>query len=206
VSLPEPAPPSVPATRCEGRRRSPLTTAQAQAHTRGCARGQMLDGGKFKGDGMSRYLLKGLAGHLAGCSIPAELAASQNEADYQRWVTGRIREWLKGRHGGDFALKAEALGGGVRAVPMFGTTFWPDIAVGLADRPALLAVVVQCLTKKGLPSPVSSAIGQAVIYREQYELCLVVMVLLDDLAIALPESLAGKLSKNDIELVRIGPV
>ena len=110
---------------------------------------------------------------------------------------------MREKYGGQFTLRLEEPRGGVQPVEMADTSFWPDMTVGSDAHSTLVAVEVKCLTQKGRPGQVASAIGQALIYRELYEHSLILMVDLDDLDIAFPDSLAEKLADNDIDFVLI---
>lgn len=157
-------------------------------------------------DGVARLrIAQNLAQHLKTAPVPQALLGKRDEREFQRWLARAIRDWAESTPTGIFMVKAEADGGGVQPVEILGTGFWPDVAIGTAERPVALAVEVKCLTRRNRASHTSQPIGQALMYRELYEECLVVLVLVESIEkpVELPWGLARKLSGNNIELVVI---
>ena len=149
-------------------------------------------------------IARSLAEHLRAARLPEDLRGKRDERLFQIWLAGVIGAWA-GAQSAPLIVKAEAQGGGVRPVEILGTGFWPDIAIGTSNQPTKLAVEVKCLTRRNRASHTSQPIGQALMYREMYEECVVVLVLVEDIGrpVALPEGLSNKLLSDRIELVWI---
>ena len=143
-----------------------------------------------------------LAGHLLTCRIPDHLIGEPSEKPFQVWTGQRVAEWLN-----QSALHAKALvelaGGGVRAVHVPPTSFWPDVAVLSDESSGLLAVEVKCLTRTGLPGSVATSIGQAFIYRERYDECLIVLFVVEPLSVELPEGVLTRLASQNVHAATI---
>ncbi len=152
-------------------------------------------------EGVGSEIATGLARHLTRSDVPPDLFGVSDERCFQRWVAKRTEEWLKGRHRGGFWTKGEASGGGVAPVLAFGGGSWPDVTVGSEDWPTAVAIEVKCLKKRGLPNRIAHAVGQALMYREMYDRCLVVFAVIEDIAVEIPRTLLARLSENGITVV-----
>ena len=102
--------------------------------------------------------------------------ASKAERVLQEWVSDQIEEWVKKNHPDRFRIKCEPKTGGVEPIRAFETSFWPDISIESPDKDLLVAVEVKYLTPGSVPSQVSQALGQALVYRQIYQQSLVVLV------------------------------
>jgi len=145
----------------------------------------------------------GLARHLTRSDVPPDLVGVSDERCFQRWVAKRAEEWLNRRHRGRFWTKGEASGGGIAPVRAFGAGSWPDVAIGSEDAPTGVAIEVKCLKKRGLPNRIAHALGQAIMYREVYQWCLVLFVVVEDVDVSMPGTLLSRLSENGITVALV---
>ena len=115
-----------------------------------------------------------LAQHLRGCAVPESLIGTHAEKPFQLWAGDRTREWVSAT-GRRLVVKVEQAGGGVPPIRLFGTSFWPDIAVESSTSQTALAIEVKCVTRSGLPDSFATSVGQSMIYRAQYAECLIAL-------------------------------
>ncbi len=138
-----------------------------------------------------------LSSFITMASVPSHLAGTRPEKGYQLWTADVVKAWLDQEQPGRFRVKVEQAGGGVFPVKMFNTSFWPDVSVETPDGERILAIEVKCLNRRDLPDLIAQALGQAVIYREEYPQSLVVFVLLEELQ-APPSALIERVAAYNI--------
>jgi len=147
-------------------------------------------------------IAKSIAALLTHPSLPEDLLSCYEERRFQIWIAERIEEWSS-QQNGNFIIKVEARGGGVESVRALGTTFWPDITIGSEQAPKALAVEVKCLSRSGLPNSFVTSIGQATMYRELYDECLVTLFVLGALDVEVPSTVLSRLSAQGIQVCLI---
>jgi hypothetical protein len=138
---------------------------------------------------------------------PPTASVGRDERAFQKWVYDQTTLWLKERGLSHLTVKGEASGGGVSPIRSFGAGSWPDVTVVSGDpsgsETQTIAIEVKCLKQRGLPNRIAQALGQAFVYRENYERCLVVLILLEKPRLVFPQTLLTRLSDNDIDIALV---
>ncbi len=149
-------------------------------------------------------LARAIASQLWGTALPA-MDPAADEREFQREIGKRVGEWLSATFPSRFTVKVEPGGGGVAPVGAFGTSFWPDISVESSRADRLVAIEVKCLRGTNLPTQLSQALGQALVYQQLYAQSLIALIPLVAVEIPAPPFFEN-VAQHGIEVAILGPI